>query len=327
MQQSKICSFCNESGHHISECQTLNNLLCPICQKKGHTKKRCSKYDPTYTQKFECGYCRSQNLPFNGHTKYNCPVLKEIQCEVCDEFGHTTSVCLQKTYVKTPAREEVPQEIKAPTTPVQSRVKPVVMPAAPKKKTNPYSLLAVDEVSSVDETSLAKGAMLYSEMLLASPPTTPVQHQTFPLKYEEEEDVPLRTMTPRKQFHFALSAPITPTKQVDVSQVEDNVLAPPNTPVQRRAAPKKKTFNVNITLSPTKQVQKTPISLEDNEDIFARFLNANVQNLILSIDEDQKKKIVSMQNKFSIEATATSFKEASPEKKVSTIPDAWDDDE
>ena len=152
MQQSKICSFsfCNESRHHITDCQ---NLVYP-------------------------SYCRSQNLSFNGYTKYNCPGEGE------------------------------------------------------------------DATKQV-------------EIELIPPPNSPVQ-----CRGEEEDEV-----SQRNQFQLVI-----PTKQVEIE-----LIPPPNSPV-----PKKKTFDVNITLSPTKQVQKTPISLEDNEDIFARFLNTNVQNLILS---------------------------------------------
>jgi len=40
-----ICNFCKEDGHHIKDCTTLKELVCPRCKCKGHTKLRCPKTD------------------------------------------------------------------------------------------------------------------------------------------------------------------------------------------------------------------------------------------------------------------------------------------
>lgn len=114
----KTCSFCSETGHHIAECQTLKDFVCPICKETGHTKKRCPQFDAKYTDKFECGFCRSQNLPFSGHTKRTCSVLKKTECELCHEFGHMAKVCnivtLQPHHPIVPKIKELAQHHQQP---------------------------------------------------------------------------------------------------------------------------------------------------------------------------------------------------------------------
>jgi len=39
--QKKACSFCNDPGHHISNCTVLADAICKNCHEKGHTTKHC----------------------------------------------------------------------------------------------------------------------------------------------------------------------------------------------------------------------------------------------------------------------------------------------
>mgnify|MGYP003681435749 CR=1 FL=1 len=74
-----VCSFCNEYGHHISVCQTLKNVVCPICRKNGHTKKKCPVLNT------RCGMCTEF-----GHIAIDCE-LNDLN-DFYDTYGKTHSV-------------------------------------------------------------------------------------------------------------------------------------------------------------------------------------------------------------------------------------------
>ena len=35
------CAFCKKMGHHIAQCEVLNNMKCQNCHQRGHTTNRC----------------------------------------------------------------------------------------------------------------------------------------------------------------------------------------------------------------------------------------------------------------------------------------------
>ena len=118
--EKTICFFCNEQGHTIGDCQTLKQLVCPICKEKGHTKRKCPNFDPQYTSKLECGYCRSKNKPCTGHTKRNCRDLLAVVCNLCDEKGHEEKWCPQFNRQNKGKSVQALEHLDIPVTPPKS---------------------------------------------------------------------------------------------------------------------------------------------------------------------------------------------------------------
>ncbi|MCJ1437675.1 hypothetical protein MMC27_007062 [Xylographa pallens] len=79
------CLICAQEGHTISSCSTL---VCKTCHKyKDHFTQSCP-------QTRRCQKCREA-----GHDRQECPyklprlVVSEIQCDLCQLFGHSESDC------------------------------------------------------------------------------------------------------------------------------------------------------------------------------------------------------------------------------------------
>lgn len=114
-----VCLFCKETGHTIQECETLKNVVCPMCSGN-HTRNHCPLSWCTFCKKMTdhdvltcpilsdqkakhtkkaCTVC--SHCLVDGHSKFDCPVWKStLTCKECNGKGHTIKNCPSMTYVK-----------------------------------------------------------------------------------------------------------------------------------------------------------------------------------------------------------------------------------
>jgi len=158
-----FCKFCEGAGetkhvytshwqfskpeNGVLTCPKLLAYQCKVCNSTGHIEKRCPNKDQNRDHNRQqrvssisglfCKFCfNAKKLDYNEHNQFGkdgfvqCPVLLEIECQLCFEKGHTKSYCPQQAF----------------KTPIKTRVEQTTPPPAPKKvMKNRFSNLEVIE--------------------------------------------------------------------------------------------------------------------------------------------------------------------------------------
>ena len=154
-QQTPCCAFCKGAGEpkevftshwQFSKpvdgkliCPKLLKNKCKLCNETGHIEKRCPfpKKKQELVQQMFCRFCYNAEKPeYTEHNQFDkdgfviCPALIAIECQLCGKKGHTKKYC--NVAAVTPKKAE----------------KIITVPGAPKKPTNKFAALLVEECES-----------------------------------------------------------------------------------------------------------------------------------------------------------------------------------
>ena len=107
------CKFCEGSGETVKNytshwqfskpvdgiltCPKLLRYKCKICYCTGHVETHCKK---SINKKEFCRFCfNAKQIDFQSHNQFSvdgfiqCPILLEIECQICFIKGHTKNYC------------------------------------------------------------------------------------------------------------------------------------------------------------------------------------------------------------------------------------------
>ena len=120
-------------------CPKLLGHKCKLCNETGHIEKRCpfpKKKQQQEQSKFCRFCCNAGHAEYTEHNQFDkdgfvtCPALINIECQQCGKKGHTKKYCgTQAAAAVTPKKAE----------------KIITAPGAPKKPTNKFATLLVEE--------------------------------------------------------------------------------------------------------------------------------------------------------------------------------------